>query len=113
MTAFQVPESLLLIDLAAHQTISAMRAEEKIAVEIKSFIGLSNLHEYHLALGQFLNYRLALKTIKPDRVLFLAVPRDAYQDFFTDTFIQSSLREFAVKLIIFHPTKEVILEWKH
>lgn len=40
--------------------LAAERGTEKIAVEIKSFLGDSELFEYHAALGQFLNYRLAL-----------------------------------------------------
>jgi hypothetical protein len=43
------------IDLGAEKLISAEKEGEKIAVEIKSFIGKSNIFEFHAALGQFLN----------------------------------------------------------
>lgn len=49
------------IDLGAERIIAAERGEEKIAVEIKSFISSSNISEFHTALGQFLNYRVALE----------------------------------------------------
>jgi predicted RecB family endonuclease len=42
------------IDLAA-EMLAAERAGEKIAVEIKSFIGRSNVADFHTALGQFMN----------------------------------------------------------
>ncbi len=45
------------IDLAAEQLLAATRENQKIAVEIKSFIGSSNTSDFHTALGQFLNYR--------------------------------------------------------
>jgi CRISPR/Cas system-associated exonuclease Cas4 (RecB family) len=44
------------IDLAAERLIAAERGGEKIAVEIKSFIGTSAISDFHTALGQFLNY---------------------------------------------------------
>jgi hypothetical protein len=43
------------IDLGAEKILAAERGEEKIAVEIKSFISSSNISEFHTALGQFLN----------------------------------------------------------
>ncbi len=48
------------IDLGAQQLLAAERDQEKIAVEIKTFLSDSPLTDYHAALGQFLNYRLAL-----------------------------------------------------
>ncbi|MEB3229940.1 MAG: element excision factor XisH family protein [Leptolyngbyaceae bacterium] len=43
------------IDLAAETLIAAVRQQEKIAVEGKSFIASSNISDFHTALGQFLN----------------------------------------------------------
>jgi hypothetical protein len=34
----------------------------------------SAVFDFHLALGQFLNYRLVLEAIEPERTLYLAVP---------------------------------------
>lgn len=55
------------IDLGAEKLIAAERNNEKIAVEIKSFINPSSLTDFHLAIGQFLNYRVALKVREPER----------------------------------------------
>lgn len=57
----------LQIDLAAESTIAAERDSEKIAVEIKSFIGDSDISAFHTALGQYLNYCQALEEQEPDR----------------------------------------------
>ncbi len=70
------------IDLAAEQLLAAEREHQKIAVEIKSFISPSNVSDFHTALGQFLNYRDALETIEPDRLLYLAVRVPIYETFF-------------------------------
>ena len=75
------------IDLGAERIIAAEKGEEKIAVEIKSFVSSSNISEFHTALGQFPNYRLALKKQQPDRFLYLAVPQGVYETFFNLPFI--------------------------
>ena len=59
----------LEIDLAAEKVFAAEKAGRKIAVEIKSFLNPSTITDFHAALGQFLNYRLALQLREPDRTL--------------------------------------------
>jgi hypothetical protein len=61
------------IDLAAERLIAAERGEEKIAVEIKSFISPSPISDFHTALGQFLNYIIMLEVKDPTRQLYLAI----------------------------------------
>ena len=70
------------IDLAAEQVLAAEKEGVKIAVEIKSFLGTSFLSDFHAALGQYLDYRVALKQKEPERGLFLAVPLDFMSRFF-------------------------------
>ena len=53
----------LQIDLAAESAIAAERDSEKIAVEIKRFIGDSDISWFHAALRQYLNYCQALEGI--------------------------------------------------
>ena len=64
----------MYIDLGAEKLIAAEKDGEKIAVEIKSFVGTSAIYEFHLAIGQYRNYRLALLREDPERILYLAVP---------------------------------------
>ena len=64
----------LLADLGAERVIGAERGNEKICVEIKSFLSQSPVSEFHKALGQYQNYDLSLSEKEIDRVLFLAVP---------------------------------------
>ncbi|MDJ0842825.1 XisH family protein [Crocosphaera sp.] len=99
------------IDLGAEQLLGAERDEEKIAVEIKSFLSDSPLTDYHAALGQFLNYRLALEISEPNRVLYLAVPVVAYESFFRREFSQISLKRYEIKQIIYDPIREIIIQW--
>jgi hypothetical protein len=101
----------LRIDLGAEQLIAAQKNTRKIAIEIKSFLAPSEIAEFHLALGQFLNYRVALKTKDPERILYLAVTLEIHQDFFAEEFTQLSLQEYQVKLLVFDPNNEVITTW--
>ncbi|MFB2838619.1 XisH family protein [Floridanema evergladense] len=101
----------LQIDLAAETMLAAERDSEKIAVEIKSFVGDSDISAFHTALGQYLNYCQALEEQEPDRIVYLAVPVETYQDFFQLPFIQRSLRRYQIKLIIYDPKQEEIKQW--
>ncbi len=102
----------ILIDLGAEKLLSAERGSQKIAVEVKSFVGLSALSEFHTAVGQFLNYRVALEKLESERVLYLAVPTDIYQDFFTDSFVQTVLERYQIKVLVFHVQRQEITLWK-
>ncbi|MBW4450237.1 MAG: XisH family protein [Spirirestis rafaelensis WJT71-NPBG6] len=102
------------IDLAAEKLIAAERQGEKIAVEVKSFLERSSaISEFHTALGQFINYRGALKRRQPERVLYLAVPLTTYKTFFQLDFPQAMIEENQVKMIIYDVEGEVIFQWRN
>jgi hypothetical protein len=101
----------LQIDLAAENAIAAERNTEKIAVEIKSFIADSEISEFHTALGQYLNYYQAIEEQEPERILYLAIPVETYQDFFQLPFVQRALNRYQVKLIIYAPKQQEIRQW--
>ena len=66
-----------------------------------------------LHIGQYVDYIDALDESEPERVLFLALPQDAYYHrVFQGRFIQKRLRNENVKLIIFDPLNNTIVEWK-
>jgi hypothetical protein len=100
------------IDLGAEEEIIAAEKEQcQIAIEIKSFMAASTVHEFHAVLGQFLNYKLALEIKQPQRVLYLAVPKDIYQSFFQINFTQLAVQRYQLKLVIYDAQTEEILEW--
>jgi len=99
------------IDLGAEKIIAAERGDEKIAVEVKSFIGASNISEFHTAVGQFINYRVALEEQQPERILYLAIPKGVHRQFFFLPFVQTIIQRFQIILIIYDPIEEVILAW--
>ncbi|MBW4630537.1 MAG: XisH family protein [Iphinoe sp. HA4291-MV1] len=101
------------IDLGAEYLLAAQKAGEKIAVEIKNFVSASKISEFHMALGQFINYRTALRTEDPNRTLYLAIPLAIYNDFFNLPFTQTVVRENQLKLIIYNVDTEEIVQWSN
>jgi hypothetical protein len=99
------------IDLAPERLIAAKRGEERIAVEIKSFIGTSAISDFHTALGQFLNYRIMLEAKEPDRQLYLAIPLETYDTFFQSQFARTVKERYQLKLIVYEPLNEEIVQW--
>ncbi|MEG4421426.1 XisH family protein [Microcoleus sp. LAD1_D5] len=100
------------IDLAAEEAIAAEKEGRKIAVEVKSFAGGSTISEFHTALGQFLNYRIAIQvSSEPERVLYLAVPTDTYQMFLRFEPAKTVIERYEIRLIIYNPTREAIDQW--
>jgi hypothetical protein len=101
----------LFVDLGAEKIIAAQKENQKIAVEIKSFLGYSLISDFHLAVGQVMNYRLILQRDEPDRILYLAVPLDVYETFFKLEFTQLAIATYQFKIIVYNTEDEVVLQW--
>ena len=99
------------IDLGAERLLAAQRESEKIAVEIKSFTNPSAISEFHTAVGQYLNYRRALRSQEPARLLYLAVPSQTYDEFFRLRFIEEGVKEYQLYLVIYDVEDKRILKW--
>jgi hypothetical protein len=107
----ELEEITFKIDLGAERLIAAEKADEKIAVEIKSFVGASTVSDFHTALGQFLNYRIMLEANGSERLLYLAVPLETFETFFQTRFAQIVLQRHQLKLIVYDQLSEEIVRW--
>jgi hypothetical protein len=101
----------LYVDLGAERLLAAEKANEKIAVEIKSFLGRSELDDLEKAVGQYTLYHDIMVESEPDRVLFLAISEDVYVDLFQEPIGSLLLENRRLQLIVFEPFKEVIVKW--
>ena len=101
----------MYIDLGAEKLITAAKHNQQIAVEIKSFLQDSTLTEFYQSVGQFLIYKQALEIEEPDRELYLAVPVDTYESFFRQLLVQEIIRRYDIKLVIYEPESEEIIQW--
>lgn len=102
----------LYIDLGAEKVVAAEKDGQKIAIEIKSFLGPSKISQFYTALGQFISYRAALQQQEADRILYLAVPSNVYDSFFTMWFIQSLIKQNQIHLIVYDIEQETISQWQ-
>jgi hypothetical protein len=74
----------LFIDLGAEKLMAAQKDDRRIAVEIKSFVGLSDVEDLKNALGQFILYQDLLVRVDTDRELFLAIRDATFRELFED-----------------------------
>ena len=102
----------LYVDLGAERIIAAERQNEKIAVEIKSFLSGSAVSEFHTALGQYLNYRLLMREQYIEYSLYLAIPLSTFDSFFQLPFVQATIQQHLINLLIYIPEEEAIAKWQ-
>ena len=101
----------MYVDLAAEQLVAAERHGQKIAVEIKSFIGPSEIEDLRNALGQFVLYRTILQTTEPDRILYLAVREATFLALFEEPIGQLLMQQEHLHLLVFDPHSEEVITW--
>lgn len=101
-------ERHIWLDLQAERT-----SDEQVAVfEVKGFEDVSSpVEALESALGQYVLYQAIFDALDIIMPLFLTVPKEAYDNFLSQSFSQVGLRRAGVKLLIFDPTKEEIVEW--
>lgn len=97
--------------LGAENLLGAQKDSCHIAVEIKSFLDASSLQAFHLAVGQFVNYCLALSQTDPKRIFYLAIEGYIYSTFFQTPFGQVAQEQHRLKMLIFDEATEVIQQW--
>ncbi len=101
----------LYVDLGAERILAAEKGNRKIAVEIKSFVGHSEINDLENALGQFIFYRAILSENEPDRELFLAVPDEIFQSIFQNEFHELLTKYKLAKVFGVNEEREEIVGW--
>lgn len=101
----------IFIDLAATQILIAEKPEQKIAVEVKSFLGTSEVEDLKNALGQYILYDKILKHQSLDYILYLAIREAVFHNLFTQEIGQILIEDQTIKLIVFNSDEEVITQW--
>jgi len=101
----------LFVDLGAEKILAAEKAGKKIAIEVKSFVSPSEMHDLQGALGQYILYHDILEHTEPERELYLAVREAVFHDIFEEPIGQILLENQRVRLLIFDPQSEEIKQW--
>ena len=101
----------MYVDLGARQLLAAEREERKIAVEIKSFVGTSEMEDLKNAVGQFVLYRAVMRKTAPERILYLAVRDITFNSLFEEPVGQLLIADENLNLIVFDAKNQVIVQW--
>ena len=101
----------MYVDLGAEQLLGAEKTGRQIAVEIKSFVGASEMDDLEKAIGQYIIYRSVMTRTEPDRMLYLAIHNEAFLDIFEEPLGKLLLEDHQVGLIVYDIQAEVILKW--
>jgi len=107
----QIGRKRLSADLGAERLINAEKGTQQIVVEVKSFVGRSDVKDLEQALGQYVLYRQVLNEMQSARNLYLAVSEEVFNSVFTIELGQVLLKNNLVKLIVFDKESEAILQW--
>lgn len=107
----QYRRTTLYADLGAERPIAAERNGQKLVVEVKSFIGASKIQDLKEALGQYDIYRYLLEETAPDRKLYIAISKVAYNTFFTQDVTQLILNRHQLPIIVVDLETEEIMQW--
>ncbi len=107
----QIGRKRLSADLGAERLINAEKGTQKIVVEVKSFVGRSDVKDLEQALGQYILYRQVLNEMRSDRSLYLAISQAIFNSVFTIELGQVLLKNQIIKLIVFDDKSEVIVQW--
>ena len=101
----------VFVDLGAEKLFAAEKEGRKIAVEIKSFRGRSEVTDLENALGQYILYEDVLMENEPERELFLAVIQNTFEVVFAYSFGKLLLDKKRLKLLVIESRKEEIVKW--
>lgn len=102
----------VFVDLGAEKNLlAAENGKDKIAVEIKSFVGISKMNDLENAIGQYIVYRTYLREIEPDRTLYLAIDSETYAELFYDISGRVLLDVNDIRLIVVDPDQEEVTQW--
>ena len=107
----QIGRKRLSADLGAERLINAEKGTQKIVVEVKSFVGRSDVKDLEQALGQYILYRQVLNEMGIDRNLYLAISQPIFNSVFTIELGQVLLKNQIIKLIVFDDQSEAIVQW--
>ena len=105
-------EGGLSTDLGAERIIFAENRSQKIAVEVKSFIHISILHDFLLAVGQFYVYNKLIQKNNADRVLYVALPDFVYNKIINYDWAKEVIEDLKMKFILYDTNLKSIVTWK-
>lgn len=101
----------VFVDFGAERMIAAEKNNEKIAVEVKSFQGASDIRDLEQAIGQYVFYRSLLSRFDAERKLYLAVPQPVMLGVLDEAIARPVLEDQAIAILAFDAERGQIVQW--
>lgn len=99
-------------DLAIEKLISETQIQRKIIVEIKSFVSLSQIKDFEMALGQYILYRDLIELAQDEyNEIYLAIKDEIYNTFFQRKSVKAVVKRNHIFLVTVNIEKEEIKKW--
>jgi len=99
------------VDLEVERpAIVAVKNEEKIFVEIKTFAGSSFVRDLQQAIGQYELYRDIIRYRELEHRLFLAIPQSVYDYYFVRPTTKRIIQDHNILLIVVDLDREEIVK---
>jgi XisH protein len=99
------------IDLGAEKLFAAEKEDQRIAVEVKSFISPSPVKDLEQALGQYIMYSQVLDSQNINRTLYLAISKSVFSDFFSEDLPQLMIKRNSLKILTFDIDLVEVAQW--
>jgi len=106
-------ELRVFADLTAERLLSARQGKREIAIEIKSFLGPSPVHDLEVALGQYVLYRCLLRATASQCELYLDVSQDAHDKVFRQVAVEYVVAQEHLRLVVIDVEDEVVVSWRN
>jgi hypothetical protein len=101
----------MYVDLGAERILTAEKGSQKIAVELKTFSGVSEINDLENTIGQYVVYRSVMVRTEPERDLYLAVHQEIFTDIFEEPLGHILLEDYHILLVVFDYQTEEIIKW--
>lgn len=79
--------------------------------QIKTFRNPSPIVDLEQAIGQYSLYEDVLHIVEPERILYLAIPEEAFTEIFSEPIGQLALQNRIKRAFTFAPDTEEIVQW--
>ncbi|MBC6474107.1 MAG: XisH family protein [Hormoscilla sp. GM102CHS1] len=107
----KVGTRMLYVDLGIEKLFAADKDGQRIAVEVKSFLGPSLVKDLEQALGQYIMYSQVLSRQYSECMLYLAIPQNVFSEFFSEELSQLMIELNHIKLLVFDPEAKEVIQW--
>ncbi|MEM7536002.1 MAG: element excision factor XisH family protein [Chloroflexota bacterium] len=102
----------IYVDIVAERKpILIEKGDQKIIVEVKSFIGRSFMRDLQQALGQYELYYTIMESLDMDYELYLGIGSEVYLDYFVREATNEVIQKYKLNLLVVDLENKQVIKW--